>query len=254
MSGLPHYALDPLLEARGHLKAVLKGRHMVRFPRTAQVLGTLVWPRILVLIATPQGAVAQGMDLAPRAVVNPPAKNTPNPKAAGQLTNSSINTKAIIEHLNQELGVDLISTIAGWQNELDRIERDLGQPRLRYSELSRLRGDLQELRDKIDGTSNRLQPRLDADKAQMKLLGPAPAADQPPEPGRDRVASSALCRHQAEAATGSTCHRSCRGVLADRPASDSAPNTADEAGQDRARFDRARFASLRSSSRGRRLA
>ena len=204
MSGLPHYALDPLLEARGHLKAVLKGRHMVRFPRTAQVLGTLVWPLILVLIATPQGAVAQGMDLAPRAVVNPPAKNTPNPKAAGQLTNSSINTKAIIEHLNQELGVDLGSTIAGWQNELDRIERDLGQPRLRYSELSRLRGDLQELRDKIDGTSNRLQPRLDADKAQMKLLGPAPAADQPPEPEQAARARAELNYHLGLLSEGQT--------------------------------------------------
>ena len=144
---------------------------MVRLSRTARMLSVLRGSLIFaVLIATPQCALAQGTNLTPHALVNPPAKNTPNPKATAQPPNSLIDTAAIVERLNQELGIDLSSITAGWPHELDRIEGELSHPRPRYSDLNRLRGDLQRLRAEIDGTSIRIQPRLDADKAQMNLL------------------------------------------------------------------------------------
>jgi len=95
---------------------------MVRLSRTASALSVLLGPLLFILFATPQCAVAQGTDLAPRALVSSPAKSTSNPKAAGQPANSLIDTAAIVERLNQELGIDLGSIIAGWQHELDRIE------------------------------------------------------------------------------------------------------------------------------------
>ena len=169
---------------------------MVRLSRTARMLSVLRGSLIFaVLIATPQCALAQGTNLTPHALVNPPAKNTPNPKATAQPPNSLIDTAAIVERLNQELGIDLSSITAGWPHELDRIEGELSHPRPRYSDLNRLRGDLQRLRAEIDGTSIRIQPRLDADKAQMNLLGPAPTVDQPPEPEQAGRARAELNYH-----------------------------------------------------------
>ena len=157
-----------------------------------------------VLFVTPQCVFAQATNLAPHALVNPPAKNAPNPKATAQPPNSLIDTAAIAERLNQELGIDLSSITAGWQNELNRIEGELSHPRPRYSDLNRLRGDLQRLRTEIDDTSNRLQPRLDADKAQMNLLGPAPTVNQPPEPEQAGRARAELNYHLELLSVGQT--------------------------------------------------
>ena len=178
---------------------------MVRLSQIARALSVLGGSLIFaVLFATPQCALAQGTNLTPHALVNPPAKNTPNPKATAQSPNSLIDTAAIVERLNQELGIDLSSITAGWQNELNRIEGVLSHARPRYSDLNRLRGDLQRLRAEIDDTSNRLQPRLDADKAQMHLLGSAPTADQPPEPEQAGRARAELNYHLGLLSEGQT--------------------------------------------------
>jgi potassium-dependent mechanosensitive channel len=102
-------------------------------------------------------------------------------KGAAQPTGPQINTKDIVNRLNQELGIDLEATTTGWQYELHQVESSLGRPRLRYSDLNQFRDGLQRVRSKLDDVSSRLQPRLEADKTQMNLLGPAPGAGQPPE-------------------------------------------------------------------------
>jgi potassium efflux system protein len=93
-----------------------------------------------------------------------------------------IDTTEIIRRANNDVGVDIQATMAGWQRELDRIEGELHQPRLRYSELNSLRDALERQRANIEDLSNRLPPRLAAAKAQVELLGPAPPDAQPPEP------------------------------------------------------------------------
>ncbi|HEY9360434.1 MAG TPA: hypothetical protein VIQ50_08375, partial [Xanthobacteraceae bacterium] len=84
------------------------------------------------------------------------------------------------------MGVDIETASNGWQRDLDRLESALKQPRLRYSELNDRRDELQRVRAGIEDFSKRLQPPLAAAKDQVALLGPAPAAGQPPEP--DQVA------------------------------------------------------------------
>ena len=92
-----------------------------------------------------------------------------------------INVAEITSRANQDVGVNIETTIAGWQHELDRLENDLRNSRPRYSELNGFRDELQRLRSGIEDFSSRLQSPLDAVKAQLNLLGPAPAAGQPPE-------------------------------------------------------------------------
>jgi potassium-dependent mechanosensitive channel len=80
------------------------------------------------------------------------------------------------------VGVNIETAINGWQHELDRVESALQKPRLRYSELNDLRDELQRVRAGIEDFWKRLEPPLAAAKDQVALLGPAPAAGQPPEP------------------------------------------------------------------------
>src|SRR5262249_56938756 len=91
------------------------------------------------------------------------------------------------------VGVDSDKTITGWQQELSRLESDLQKPRLRYSELNGFRDELQRLRGEIASFRTHLEPALAAAKDQLGLLGPAPAAGQPPEP--DAVAQSRADRN-----------------------------------------------------------
>src|SRR5262249_26508997 len=93
-----------------------------------------------------------------------------------------INTAEITARANRDVGVNIETAIKGWQDELDRLESALQKPRLRYSELNDLRDELQRVRAEIEDFSKRLEPRLAAAKDQVALLGPAPAAGQPPEP------------------------------------------------------------------------
>jgi len=116
--------------------------------------------------AAPQGASAPGVQ--------------GRAQTAGP-TGPQINIAEITTRANRDVGVNIETTITGWQHELDRLESDLRGPRLRYSELNGLRDELQRIRSEIEDFSNHLQSPLTATKAQLDLLGPAPAAGQPPE-------------------------------------------------------------------------
>ncbi|WP_024509918.1 mechanosensitive ion channel domain-containing protein [Bradyrhizobium sp. ARR65] len=95
---------------------------------------------------------------------------------------ASVNTGAITQDVNQELGLDLDAKTAGWRQHLDRVESDLRRPHLRYSELNAYRDELQRIRGEVKDLANRVPTRLDANKAQLNLLGPSPGAGQPQEP------------------------------------------------------------------------
>src|SRR5260370_6913224 len=139
-------------------------------------------------------AFAQSPKAAP-AAEKPAASGTPaaeNLTHAVEAANPAINTKDIVNRLNQELGIDLQATIAGWQHALDQVESDLGREGLRYSDLNQYRDELLRVRSQAADVAGRLQPRLDAGKAQMKLLGPAPPAGQPQEPERAPTAPAEL--------------------------------------------------------------
>src|SRR5215831_14727720 len=122
---------------------------------------------------------------------------SPNPSAASQAgsvptaqapaqpagpAGPQINIAEITARANRDVGVNIETAIKGWQHELDRLESALQKPRLRYSELNDLREELQRVRAGIEDFWKRLEPPLAAAKDQVALLGPAPAAGQPPEP------------------------------------------------------------------------
>ncbi len=147
---------------------------------------------LAVLLLGMAGARAQAeQPLAPTTNSSPSGANVAAPGAPAAAPSSAqpapqIDTAEIIRRANKDVGVDIEATIAGWQPELDRLEGELRGPRLRYSQLNSLRDDLQRVRSEVEHLGNRLQPRLEAAKAQIDLLGPAPAAGQPSEP--DQVA------------------------------------------------------------------
>ncbi len=119
----------------------------------------------------PNPAAASQAPSVPTAAVQPAAPAGPK-----------INIAEITARANRDVGVNIETAIKGWQHELDRLESALQKPRLRYSELNERREELQRLRAEIDDFSKRLGPPLAAAKDQVALLGPAPAAGQPPEP------------------------------------------------------------------------
>ena len=116
-------------------------------------------------------------------------------KASAQPPIPRINTTEIVNRLDQELGIDLQATTGSWQRELDRVESDLGQQRLRYSELNEFRDQLLRVRSQVEEIWGRLQPRLKADQAQTNLLGSAPATGQPPEPEQTALTRAELSYH-----------------------------------------------------------
>ena len=109
-----------------------------------------------------------------------PANAAPNSQAAP--ADPHIDKAQIAQRLNRELDFNLETTTAGWQHALDRVDGELARPRLRYTELNRLRDELQHIRAEVADSWSKIQPRLDADRDQIKLLGAAPAAGAPPEP------------------------------------------------------------------------
>src|SRR6516162_166955 len=115
---------------------------------------------------------------APQGVSAPTAQ--PGALSAGP-TGPQINVAEITRRANQDVGVDIETTITGWQRELDRLETDLRRPRLRYSELNDLRDELQRVRSGIEDFSSHLQSPLASTRAQLDLLGPVPPAGQPAE-------------------------------------------------------------------------
>jgi len=109
-----------------------------------------------------------------------PPNAAPNSQAAP--ADPHIDKAQIAQRLNRELDFNLETTTTGWQHVLDRVDGELARPHLRYTELNRLRDELQRIRSEVADSWRKIQPRLDADRDQIKLLGAAPAAGAPPEP------------------------------------------------------------------------
>ena len=108
-----------------------------------------------------------------------PANAAPSSQAAP--ADPHIDKSQIAQRLNRELDFNLETTTGGWQHALDSVDGELARPRLRYTELNRLRDELQRIRSDVAEAWSKIQPRLDADRDQIKLLGPAPAAGALPE-------------------------------------------------------------------------
>ena len=165
--------------------------------RITRTLNFLVVAGIAVaaLAAGPYAHAEPGNSTAPSAGQAPHVNSAPDNKSPPQAVDSRINTAEIVKRVNQELGIDLEAATAGWQRRLDGLESDLARPRQRYSDLNRFRDALQRIRSDIADAWNKIQPRLDADRAQLKLLGPAPAAGQPQEPEQAALGRAELNYH-----------------------------------------------------------
>ena len=128
---------------------------------------------------TAQAPTSPNPDVAPQAGSPSGAQATAQPAKPPA---APINTAEIVARANKSVGVDIEKRITGWQQELSRLESDLQKERLRYSELNDFRDKLQRVRGEIGSFLTHLEPALAAAKDQLGLLGPAPAAGQPPEP------------------------------------------------------------------------
>jgi small-conductance mechanosensitive channel len=117
---------------------------------------------------------------------------------------SRIDAAQVTKRVNEELGTDLQAATADWQRQLDQLEKELSRPHLRYSELNEFRDRLKSLRSAVADLWNKLQPRLQADKAQTDLFGPAPAAGQPAEPEQTALARAELNYHSSLLSGGQT--------------------------------------------------
>jgi small-conductance mechanosensitive channel len=142
---------------------------------------------VAVLLLGMSGAAAQTAQsqTSPNSGVASQAGSVPTAQALAQPAAPAapqINIAEITTRANRDVGVNIETTINGWQHELDRLDSTLQKPRLRYSELNDLRDELQRVRAGVEDFWKLLEPRLAAAKDQVALLGPAPAAGQPPEP------------------------------------------------------------------------
>jgi small-conductance mechanosensitive channel len=109
----------------------------------------------------------------------PPQAQAAQPSAPAA---PQVNTAEITRRVNEEVGFDIDATIAGWQRDFDRLENELRRPSLRYAELNNLREELHRVRSGVEVFWDALRPRVEAAKAEVGLLEPAPAAGQPQEP------------------------------------------------------------------------
>jgi potassium-dependent mechanosensitive channel len=173
-------------------------RHMTR-----TAYGLALAAVALSLLASAPYALAQSAAPAP-AQDKARATNPSDGKATAPASDLRINSAEVTKRVDQELGIDLQATIADWQRQLDLLEKELSRPRLRYSELNEFRDHLQRVRSEAADLWNKLQPRLQADKAQMDLFGPAPAAGQPAEPEPTALARAELNYHSSLLSGGQT--------------------------------------------------
>jgi potassium-dependent mechanosensitive channel len=122
------------------------------FRRIAWTLNLLVVAGIAVaaLAAGPYARGEPAGSTPPSAIAAPHVNPTPDGKASVPGVDSRINTAEIVRRVNQELGINLEATTAGWQRGLDRVESDLARPRQRYSDLNRFRDELQRIRSETD--------------------------------------------------------------------------------------------------------
>jgi potassium efflux system protein len=104
-----------------------------------------------------------------------------------------VDTTEYVARANKSVGTDIQKNITDWQQALEHLESALKRPNLHYSELNDLRDELQRIRGDVHNFRNHLEPALAAAKSDLSLLGPAPAAGQPPEP--DDIARSRADRN-----------------------------------------------------------
>ena len=103
-------------------------------------LCSAAWALSLASLLVVAGAQAQTPQLAtsPSPNAAPQAGSPPTAPAAAQPAKppaAQINTAEIVARANKSVGVDIQNKIAGWQQQLSRLESDLQKPGLRYSEL-----------------------------------------------------------------------------------------------------------------------
>lgn len=130
----------------------------------------------LVALASSHLAAQTAQPTAPAPAPAPPQQAAPPAQPAPAPAQDSFSYAA------RETGLDVKAKIAEWSGEQDRIDKELDGGRLRYRDLNRNRERLEAVRSDVDGFLNQIRPRVDAFKAQVESLGPAPAKDQPPEP------------------------------------------------------------------------
>jgi potassium efflux system protein len=106
----------------------------------------------------------------------------PAPQPGPETTSAAPQSAASYAEAARETGVDINAKMTEWTTDLDRIEKALENKALRYRDLDRNRGRLDEIRNDIDGFVDNVRPRVDSFKAQVDSLGPAPGQDQPAEP------------------------------------------------------------------------
>jgi potassium-dependent mechanosensitive channel len=139
-------------------------------------LCSVAWALSLASLLVIAGAQAQtahsptppSPDAAPQAA---PPSTAPATAQPAKPPAAQINTAEIVARANKSVGVDIQKGIAGWQQELSRLESDLQKPRLRYSELNDFRDELQRVRGEIENFRGHLEPAL----AAAKDSGPARA-------------------------------------------------------------------------------
>ena len=108
--------------------------------------------------------------------------SAPAGKTSIEPKGSAARAEQTVKRVNAELGLDLNGTISAWHSQLDQLEADLRRPRLNWSQLDTFRAALQRVRSRESELSARLQSLLEATKAQLAVLGPAPVAGQPTSP------------------------------------------------------------------------
>jgi potassium-dependent mechanosensitive channel len=127
---------------------------------------------VAVLLLGMAGAAAQTAQsqTSPNSGAASQAGSVPTAQAPAQPAGPAgpqINIAEITARANRDVGVNIETTINGWQHELDRQESALQKPRLRYSELNDLRDELQRVRAGIEDFWKLLEPRLAAAKDQV---------------------------------------------------------------------------------------
>jgi pyruvate/2-oxoglutarate dehydrogenase complex dihydrolipoamide acyltransferase (E2) component len=125
-------------------------RLLQRIARSLNVL-------LVLAFATAFSAAIQTASAQPAASTQSPAQPAaptnaaPTSQAARNTTEPHINKTQIAQQLNRELDFNLETTTGGRQHALDRVDGKLTRPRLRYTELNRLRDELQHIRSDVAG-------------------------------------------------------------------------------------------------------
>ncbi|HTW72338.1 MAG TPA: mechanosensitive ion channel domain-containing protein [Acetobacteraceae bacterium] len=160
---------------------VNRGKCMVNWRTTLRALIRLVlFATTAVALMAGQGAVGQTRISVPLpSVRTAQASAVSGDQASVQPDRADLHAKEIVKDVNEALGRDLNATIASWRSDLHHVETGLSHPRPKWSQLDTYRDELQRLRSQTGDLSGRLQSQLNSIKAQLSLLGPAPAAGQP---------------------------------------------------------------------------